>query len=419
MMRITRRLAAPLAAAALLSLDAAGAAAQGQIVRLPERDRALAGSAPQVFAVGRAEGADHEIFGEVSSVAFDAAENLYVLDRPGARVLVFDRGGRFLRQIGRKGQGPGELMVPMQLVIGGDGTIIVSDLARPGYALFRPDGTFVRNVMTQGWMPSFGGPLAWHPRGGIAGTFRQAPSFDGGRLPRQEQVMPVLFQPLDGGEPVRLYDVPQRLNIQQSSDAPGQVQVRITPPPVFTPGVHFGVIPSGQMAVAFTPGYTVRILDPNGQTVRYLQRPMRTRLTTDRDREAARAQLREQLASGRGQVRIEIGGGGGGGRRPRPDGPSGPALEQMMAQLRFADTIPALNGLRVSPSGKLWLERTAQTIGDPGPVDLVTPEGEYLGTITALGLPDAISRGGLAAFIEQDEDGVDRVVVRRLPDAWR
>ena len=413
-----RRRAAPLLAAALLALDAAGAAAQGQIVRLPERDRALAGSAPQVFAVGRAEGADHEIFGEVSSVAFDAAENLYVLDRPGGRVLVFDRGGRFLRQIGRKGQGPGELVVPMQLAIGGDGTVIVSDLGRPGYSLFRPDGTFVRNVVADQWMPSFGSPLAWHPRGGIVGTFRRAPSLDGGRLPRQEDVMPVIFQPLGGGEPVRLYDVPQRLNIQQTSPAPGQVQVRITPPPVFTPNVLLGVIPSGQLAVAFTPGYTVRILDASGQTLRYLQRPMRTRLATERDREAARAQVRERMQSGRGQVRIEIGGGGG-ARRPRPDGPSGPALEQMMAQLQFADTIPALNGLRVAPSGKLWLERTAQAIGDPGPIDLVTPEGRYLGTITGVALPDAISRGGLAAFIEQDEDGVDRVVVRRLPDAWR
>jgi hypothetical protein len=86
--------------------------------------------------------------------------------------------------------------------------------------------------------------------------------------------------------------------------------------------------------------------------------------------------------------------------------------------MEFSDTIPALQGLRVTPAGKLWVERTAQEVGDPGPVDLVTPEGRYLGTISGVGLPDAFSRSGLAAFVEYDQDGVARVIVRRLPQAW-
>jgi 6-bladed beta-propeller len=417
MIPISRRYAAPALAAALLTLHAAGAAAQGQVVRLPERDRALAGSAPQVFAVGRADGSEHESFGEVSSVAFDAAENLYVLDRPSARVLVFDRAGHFVRQIARKGEGPGELMVPLQLAIAGDGTVIVSDLGRPGYSLFRPDGTFLRNLVAGDWMPSFSSTLGWHPRGGVVSAVRRSPGDSGGPGDAQN-VLPVVFQPIGGGAAVRLYDIPQTLNIQRTSDAPGQVQVRISPPPAFTPDVLLGVIPNGEVAVSFTPGYTVRILDAGGQTVRYLQRPMRPRLTTERDREAARERRRQVLQSGRGQIRI-VQGGGGGGRAPRDPRSNPQMVERMLAEMQFADTIPALNGMRVAPSGKLWLERTAQTIGEDGPIDLVTPQGEYLGTITGVGLPDAISRGGLAAFIEQDDDGVDHVVVRRLPAAWR
>jgi hypothetical protein len=52
-------------------------------------------------------------------------------------------------------------------------------------------------------------------------------------------------------------------------------------------------------------------------------------------------------------------------------------------------------------------------------VDVVTPEGQYLGTITSVGLPDAMSRSGLAAYIEYDEDDVGRVIVRRVPGNWR
>ncbi|HEX2211022.1 MAG TPA: 6-bladed beta-propeller [Longimicrobium sp.] len=411
MIHIQRTIAGPLLAAALLSADAA---AQDRIVRLPERDRPLAGTPAQVFAVGRADGAAHETFGEVSGVAFDAQDNLYVLDRKSHRVLVYDANGRFVRQFGAQGQGPGEFMAPMQLAVAGDGTIIVSDLGRRGYSLFRPDGTFLRNVLMEEWMPGLGGGIGWHPRGGIVSTARPAlgPSRNGTTT---QNVLPLLFQPVAGGQPTRLYDIPQAIRVDQQTSGPGQFNVRMRPPPMFSPPVLLGVIPNGQMALSFTPGYTVRILDARGQTVRYLQRPVRPRLTTEADRERARENQRESLASGRGMVQITSGGGGGGAR----PGLSRQDIERRLGEMEFADTIPALRALRVAPSGKLWIERTGPVVGEPGPIDLVTPEGQYLGTITGTALPDAISPGGLAAWIERDEDDVERVVVRRLPANWR
>ncbi|HZG43913.1 MAG TPA: 6-bladed beta-propeller [Longimicrobium sp.] len=413
MMIRMRTTAAPLLAAALMTADAA--AAQGRVVQLPERDRVLSGTAPQVFAIGAAEGAEHEMFGEIAGVAFDASDNLYVLDRPNARVMVYGPTGRFLRKIGRKGQGPGELTVPMQLAIAGDGTLVVMDLARPAYSLFRPDGTFIRNVAMAGGMPMPGSPMAWHPRGGIVGTFRSPPADNPRTGTHTENTVPLTFYSFAGGNPVRLYQIPQQWTTQSSSSGANRMQIRMSPPPTFSPAVLFGVLPGGQMALSFTSGYTVRILDANGQTVRYLQRPVPVRRTTERDRERARAQRREDMESGRGRITISRGGGGA----PPRGAPSGPALEQMLGEMRFADTIPALRGLGVAPSGKIWVERTPRFGVDEGPVDLLTAEGQYLGTINGLGLPAAISRGGLAAFTEVDDLGVDRVVVRRLPQPWR
>lgn len=417
MMRTARWSAAPLLAAALLAMDTGGAAAQGAIARLPERDRALEGTAPQVFAIGRAEGAAHEMFGDVASVAFDAAENLYVLDRQAKKVMVYDRTGRFLRQIGREGEGPGELIAPMQMTLAGDGTVIIFDLGRPGYSLFRPDGTFLRNVQSNSGMPDMGARLSWHPRGGVVGAFRAPPPdrVQPGNGTVSQSVLPLTFQPLAGGAATRLFAIPRTLTVQTSSSAPGQVNMRVSPPPVFTPPVLVGTLPNGQTALSFTSGYTVRILDQNGQTVRYIQRPLRARLTTERDREQAREQSRRLWQSGRGMVRITRGGGGGGAPPPR----GMPSIEQRLAEMQFADTVPALQGLLVTPSGKLLVERTGQNIGDPGPVDVVTSEGQYLGTFTGPGLPDAVSRGGLAAYITYDEDDVARVIVRRLPAGWR
>lgn len=406
--------AAALLGAALLWQDPGALAAQGQVVRLPERDRPLSGEAPVAFTIGRAEGADHEMFAEVSAVGFDAQDNLYVLDRQNTRVMVYDRGGRFLRQIGKPGQGPGELSVPVAMAVAPDGTVAVVDLGNMNFSYFRPDGTFLRSHRLDGWMPMFSAPVAWHPRGGVVGTFRARTGEMG--APAGEQVTPLLFQPAADGAMHRIFGIPQTFTTQQSSSAPGQVQVRMMPPPAFSPRINFGVLPDGNVAMSFTTGYTVRVVAMDGTTLRYIQRPMPVRLTTEADRARAREQRRETMQSGRGTITISRGGGGG---AAPPRGADRQSVERSLGEMRFADTIPAIDNLRVAPSGTIWVERTSATIYDPGPIDLITPAGEYRGTVTAIALPAAISRGGLAAFVDRDELDVARVTVRRLPEGWR
>lgn len=409
--------AGPLLAAALLALHVDGARAQGPVVRLPEADRPLAGTAPQVFAIGRAEGAEHEMFGEVSGVLFDGNDNLYVLDRQSRRIMVYDRTGRFLRQIAKEGRGPGELIQPMHLMMSGDGNLVVSDPGRFGFSIFRTDGTFVRNEIKEGVIPIGRLGTGWHPSGGIVSTYLVLPGRQGGP-PVASTTEPLMLVPFGNGEPRRIFAVPRNDRVTQSTSNGNQVRMMRRPPPAFSPQTLFAVLPDGNLALSFTSGYTVRIVDVNGQTLRYLQRPVRARMVTDRDREQARQARREQMASGRGRMTISLGGGGG-GPAPRAAVPSSAEIERLMGEMEFADTIPALQGLRVSPSGKLLVERTGANVGDPGPVDVITPGGQYLGTFTGLGLPDAISRSGLAAYIEDDEDGVQRIVVRRLPAGWR
>ena len=56
-----------------------------------------------------------------------------------------------------------------------------------------------------------------------------------------------------------------------------------------------------------------------------------------------------------------------------------------------------------------------------GHIDVLTAEGEYVGTYAtgATEMPDAFGPDGLAAFIELDEFDVARMVVRRLPTEVR
>ncbi|NOZ12457.1 MAG: 6-bladed beta-propeller [Acidobacteria bacterium] len=66
----------------------------------------------EVYELGKNE-TDHEMFYGVSNVFSDEDANIYVVDQGNHRVQVFNRKGKFLRTIGREGQGPGEFMMPI------------------------------------------------------------------------------------------------------------------------------------------------------------------------------------------------------------------------------------------------------------------------------------------------------------------
>lgn len=74
---------------------------------------------------------------------------LVVLNRGSQELLVFGRDGEFLQSIGRRGEGPGEFMDPVELDFVGADSIVVWDWGLGRLALFGPDGLHARSVMLQ------------------------------------------------------------------------------------------------------------------------------------------------------------------------------------------------------------------------------------------------------------------------------
>ncbi len=161
-----------------------------------------------LFAVGATNGEDWETFSNVPAVAFDAAGSLYVLDRDNARVLVFDRTGTFVRQIGRKGQGPGELGLPMQLTVMPDGRVVVFDLVNNAFSVFGSDGEYQTLVRAPfGVRAGAGGTIRAAP-GGIVMAGSQLPDVESGAPGKIRDTLPLLLVPLDGGEARTLFEAP-------------------------------------------------------------------------------------------------------------------------------------------------------------------------------------------------------------------
>lgn len=389
-----------LAASAILLLNAASPAPAQQVVRMPAADAPLRGTMQTVFSVGAAEGREWEVFGAVGDVAFDAAENLYVLDRPNKRVVVFDSAGRFVRSFGKRGGGPGEFALPQQMTITAAGEVAVSDIGHRALILFGPDGQHRRNIPFAGASVLMGRTLAAHPRGGVVSRALGNPSTQGNGAFGNEVI---LWYPDGGGGPTPILTLSSVAERRASGTANRT-------PPVFSPVLRFAVLPSGDIAFVDRATYDVRVVSTAGRVHRVLRRPLAPRRVTSADCEWERWRQTEQLSGGLALVGPE-------------SGPVPPVLRGNIAaglrNERFADVMPVVKALKVDASGNLWIELSGPSPDRPGPIDIVTPAGRYLGTLASVRMPAAFSPGGRAAYVEADELGVERVVVVRLPDRLR
>jgi hypothetical protein len=85
-------------------------------------------------------------FGSIDSVVVDEQGSIYILDGKNYRVQAFDATGKFLRTIGRKGQGPGDLDSPHYLSLNrtSDELLVLHGSRRLSF--FRTEGTFIRQL---------------------------------------------------------------------------------------------------------------------------------------------------------------------------------------------------------------------------------------------------------------------------------
>jgi hypothetical protein len=360
------------------------------VVRLPAEDRALPPPAP-VYAIGAEDGAEWESFAHLGHLAFDADDNLYILDRGAGKVFVFDSTGRHIRSFARSGQGPGELAFPLQLAVTREGTVVVSDLRKRAFSLFGRDGAY-RDELPFEYTRGVGGmEVRPHPGGGFVTVYQPAPGMqpDTGHLrlvwqseniDRKPQVLAAIRSD------------PRRLGAGVA--APNQ--------PAFSHGFYWGVLPTGEVAVTHTAGYRIDVFGGDGKPRLTLERPIDPRPTTDADRQAERDRRMAHMIEAAGSVSPAV-------RQ---------AAQQEMEKLTFAETMPVIQEFAVDAFGRMWVRRGTTPGGTDGRIDVIAADGRYLGTFPGARVPQAFSPSGLAAFVEEDEMEVPHVVVRRAPRTW-
>ncbi len=98
-------------------------------------------------------GADESHFQSPTDVVVAGNGDIFVADGHGpspvipesnvGRVVKFDAHGKFPKQWGSKGAGPGQFNNPHALALDGKGRLFVADRANARIEIFDPDGTFI------------------------------------------------------------------------------------------------------------------------------------------------------------------------------------------------------------------------------------------------------------------------------------
>ena len=423
--------------ACILATTPLGApAAHAQKLALTGQDRPIDADFEEVFRVGAVDGKPWELFASIETVAFDELGNLYVFDEGGdlldtdLRIVVFDRSGAFVREFGRAGEGPGEFQSPSSYGVMRSGITVIGDRDRQAYHLFNASGELLRMVRARG--TSVSRTIHMAPRGeAVYTTSNPVGSRDTGtdyrairrhslggddlstevairawRPPRESQVAAV---ELSADLPVIPGDDGKPLNLQEMFGG-------MTLTPTFEPKVLFGLLPDGRIVYSDSSAYALKIATPDGDgPVRTITRPFEPRPVTERTEEEYNRKLEERRAA-------------------RAPSPTMRRIEEMRAQLGLPDeptrtgsmtvgeapfysVIPVIQRLSTTWEGRIWVMRQGDEILEDGPIDVLTGDGEYMGTYRAgaTKMPNAFGPDGLAAFIELDEFEVPSVVVRRLP----
>ncbi len=99
------------------------------------------------FTIGRGE-SEATTFSQLVYFAVDSKGIVYALDSQECVVKVFDNQGKFLRSFGRKGQGPGEMNLPVGLQITPASEIVIEDPLNQRLVYFSPEGSFLKTTPT-------------------------------------------------------------------------------------------------------------------------------------------------------------------------------------------------------------------------------------------------------------------------------
>jgi hypothetical protein len=388
------------------------------IVRVAEQPR-YTGVATLVeeLSIGVADGAEEYMLGEIADIALARDGSLYVFDRQVPAIRHYDARGKFLRTIGRRGEGPGEYRSASGLATMPDGRLLLWDTGNWRINVYSANG----DVLTQ-WTT-----LSGMSGGGIA-MYSRAIMVDASGLVITRKtiidVRDIMNRPIvwlryrPDGTPVDTVLAPPapRAPARVTASA-GRSSVSDEVP--FAPRRFVVMSPLGYLIAGYPDRYAFEIHQP-GKPVVSVRREVKAEPVSRAERGEARRKIEERM------------------RQTDPtwswNGPDIPDAKPLYADLQVAldgriwvaitpevspRTGTTSGGGGVGPSGRRPPPRVeSREPSRPALYDVFEPDGQYLGQVQVPArVSSVVRRGDQVWGIAFDADDVPRI--KRYRIAWR
>lgn len=324
----------------------------------------------QDFRIGEREGAGPQVFGRIMALTVDIDGRIYVLDQLAHEVRVFDADGEYLRSLGGRGSGPGEIKDAIGLAWA-DEVLWVCDPGNQRFVLFDTAGAYVgtRRRLAPGYA------LPW--RGGFdaRGRFYDshvAPDKVGGRFRE------ILLRYDPTGARADTIWLPSHEGEMFELPATGGMKAWVP----FTSRLAWTLDLRGYLWFGVTGKYRIYQRRVSGDTVRVIERQATPVAVTS-------AEMREELE----QIRSY---------GAKVDADQIPTVK------------PAFQTILIDPDGYLWVVPAAPAQDDLKIFDIFDPEGRYLGParsgVSISLFPTPVIAGRRLIGITTDSQGVQYVV---------
>lgn len=347
--------------------------------------------------IGALEGDPEYQFGQVGFIALDSQDQIYVIDIQAQHIQVYAPDGSYVRTIGQRGSGPGELQGAAFVLVGPGDTILVPDVQNQRINRFAPDGTSL-------------------------GSFR----ID------LQQGIPILFQGTEDGllaEQVRQFSLPGQPAIENPQDV-----IRTMSPDgaildtllTFASGETFRLsggapqfkfysaepawdITDDRLLFAVNDDYRIDVYSLAGDLTRVIEKPFDRKPVAERDKDALMKFLENTWANA--------------GVPPQ-------AIAQLKQNVSFGESFPAFATIVAGTAETTWVQhvQAASELSDEeyeawNPIedtgaptwDVFDSQGRYLGIVTMpRRFAPRVFRGDEIYGVWRDELDVQYVIKLRI-----
>ena len=305
-------------------------------------------------------------FPKGATLSVDIEGNLYVCDGGNRRVQMYDKFGKYVRTIGRQGQGPGEYMYPIQVLFGAEGEIYV--WAPPQIIIYGHDGTFKKRVVIK----AYASPIFVGPEGTVFAA--KHPFLEPGG-PKHS----IVQLDVDGSVDRTIAEFRGELAEDQKVIVSHWYNNWTVSSPVTDELFCYG----------FSGEYKIYVADSEGRTTLIITKDEKPHAISGKEKDETR---KSGVSAWSGST-----------QKPEDD-------------IVFPDHRPFFGNILSDDSGRVYVIRSMSILEKevPSPVDVFSNEGIYLYKMTWPFIPASIKQGCLYEVRSDEETGEVRIVRHRI-----